>query len=80
MKLSAQHIEADLNAALALGVDYVILDGRGGSTGAAPTLFRDNISVPTIPALARARRHLDAADASGVTLVITYAVARPTSI
>jgi glutamate synthase domain-containing protein 2 len=71
-KLSAQHIEADLDAALEIGVDYVILDGRGGGTGAAPTLFRDHISVPTIPALARARRHLDRADASGrVTLVIT---------
>ena len=41
------------------GVDYIILDGRGGGTGAAPVLFRDHISVPTIPALARARRHLD---------------------
>lgn len=58
-KLSAQHIEKDIDAALNLGVDYVILDDRGGGTGAATTLFRDNISVPTIPALARARRHLD---------------------
>jgi glutamate synthase domain-containing protein 2 len=70
-KLSAQHIEDDLDAALAVGVDYVILDGRGGGTGAAPLLFRDNISVPTIPALARARLHLDAAGADGVTLIIT---------
>lgn len=77
VKLSAQHIEADLDAALALGVDYVILDGRGGGTGAAPKLFRDNISVPTIPALARARRHLDAADATGVTLVITGGLRTP---
>ena len=29
----------------------------GGGTGAAPLLFRDNISVPTIPALARACGH-----------------------
>ena len=35
-KLSAQRIEADLDAALEIGVDYVILDGRGGGTGAAP--------------------------------------------
>jgi len=72
-KLSAQHIEADLDAALEIGVDYVILDGRGGGTGAAPALFRDHISVPTVPALARARRHLDACD-SDVTLVITGGV------
>jgi glutamate synthase domain-containing protein 2 len=69
-KLSAQHIEDDLDAALEIGVDYVILDGRGGGTGATPTMFRDHISVPTIPALARARRHLDASE-SPVTLVIT---------
>ena len=69
-KLSAQHIEDDIDAALEIGVDYIILDGRGGATGAAPTIFRDNISVPTIPALARARRHLDAA-ASDVSLIIT---------
>jgi nitrite reductase/ring-hydroxylating ferredoxin subunit len=76
-KLSAQHIEQDIDAALAVGVDYLILDGRGGSTGAAPLLFRDNISVPTIPALARARRHLDAEGRGDVTLVITGGLRTP---
>jgi len=70
-KLSAQHIEADIEAALEIGVDYIILDGRGGGTGAAPLLFRNNISVPTIPALARARRFLDSSGAEDVTLIIT---------
>ncbi|MCP9801212.1 glutamate synthase-related protein [Synechococcus sp. RedBA-s] len=71
-KISAQHIEADLDFAIDAGADYIILDGRGGGTGAAPLLFRDHISVPTIPALARARRHLDRREASGrVTLIIT---------
>ena len=32
-KLSAQHIEKDIDAALEVGVDYIILDGRGGGTG-----------------------------------------------
>jgi glutamate synthase domain-containing protein 2/nitrite reductase/ring-hydroxylating ferredoxin subunit len=77
VKMSAQHIEADLDAALEIGVDYVILDGRGGGTGAAPLLFRDNISVPTIPALARARRHLDHRGATEVTLVITGGIRTP---
>ncbi len=75
-KLSAQHIEKDIDAALEVGVDYIILDGRGGGTGAAPILFRDNISVPTIPALARARRHLDATNPD-VTLVITGGLRKP---
>ncbi len=76
-KLSAQHIEQDIDAALEVGVDYIILDGRGGGTGAAPLIFRDNISVPTIPALARARRHLDAAGADQVTLIITGGLRTP---
>jgi len=70
-KLSANHIEDDIDFALAAGTDYIILDGRGGGTGAAPTIFRDNISVPTLPALARARKHLDAKAGSDVTLIIT---------
>ncbi|KZM51999.1 glutamate synthase-related protein [Labrenzia sp. OB1] len=76
-KLSAQHIEKDIDAALDIGVDYIILDGRGGGTGAAPIIFRDNISVPTIPALARARRHLDRLDRSDVTLIITGGLRKP---
>ena len=76
-KLSAQHIEADIDAALAIGVDYIILDGRGGGTGAAPLIFRDNISVPTIPALARARRHLDSLGRTDITLVITGGLRTP---
>jgi len=76
-KLSAQHIEKDIDAALEVGVDYIILDGRGGGTGAAPIIFRDNISVPTIPALARARRHLDRLDRRDVTLVITGGLRKP---
>ena len=70
-KLSANHIEDDIDFALAASADYIILDGRGGGTGAAPLIFRNHISVPTIPALARARRHLDAKTGREVTLVAT---------
>jgi len=71
-KLSANHIERDMQFALDASADYIILDGRGGGTGAAPEMFRDHISVPTIPALARARRFLDQQGAGGrVTLIIT---------
>lgn len=76
-KLSAQHIEKDIDAALEVGVDYIILDGRGGGTGAAPIIFRDNISVPTIPALARARRHLDGSGRGDVSLIITGGLRKP---
>ena len=70
-KLSANHIEDDIDFALEASADYIILDGRGGGTGAAPMIFRDHISVPTIPALARARKHLDAKTGRDVTLIIT---------
>ncbi len=77
-KLSANHIEKDLQFALDAGADYIILDGRGGGTGAAPEIFRDHISVPTIPALARARRYLDEHHAGGrVTLIITGGLRLP---
>lgn len=70
-KLSANHIEDDIDFALEASADYIILDGRGGGTGAAPLIFRNHISVPTIPALARARAHLDAKTGRDVSLVIT---------
>lgn len=70
-KIAASRIEADIDFALAASVDYIILDGRGGGTGAAPTVLRNNINVPTIPALARARQHLDKLGAKDITLVIT---------
>ena len=76
-KLSAQHIEQDIDFALEASADYVILDGRGGGTGAAPLIFRDNISVPTIPALARARQHLDKLGRHEVTLIITRGIRTP---
>ncbi|MFT5112370.1 MAG: glutamate synthase domain-containing protein 2/CDGSH-type Zn-finger protein [Parasphingorhabdus sp.] len=71
MKLSANHIEADIDFALKAGADYIILDGRGGGTGAAPIIFRDHISVPTMAALARARHYLNKQGRADVTLIIT---------
>lgn len=70
-KIAASHIEADIDFALKVGVDYLILDGRGGGTGSAPSILRNNINVPTIPALARARKHLDKLGVTDITLVIT---------
>ncbi len=76
-KLAASRVEADIDFALEAGADYIILDGRGGGTGAAPTILRDHINVPTIPALARARRHLEKVGAKGVSLVATGGLRTP---
>ncbi len=75
--MSAQHIERDIEFALNASADYIILDGRGGGTGAAPLIFRDNISVPTIPALARARHFLDSRGRKDISLIITGGVRTP---
>ena len=71
MKMSAQHIEDDLDFALDASVDYVILDGRGGGTGAAPNVLKNHISVPVIAAVRRARAHLEARGKGDVTLIVT---------
>ncbi len=76
-KLSANHIEDDIDFALEAGADYIILDGRGGGTGAAPMILRDHISVPTIPALARARRHMDKRCGRDVSLIVTGGLRTP---
>lgn len=76
-KMSANHIEKDIQFALDASADYIILDGRGGGTGAAPLLFRNNISIPTIPALARARRYLNSVGRQDVSLIITGGLREP---
>jgi glutamate synthase domain-containing protein 2 len=69
--LFANHIEHDIDIALEAGADYIILDGRGGGTGGVPLIFCDHISVPAIPALARARKNLHAKTGREISLVIT---------
>lgn len=70
IKVAAGHIERDVGVAVDAGADYITIDGRGGATGASPTMLRDASSVPTIYALVRARRELDKLD-SPASLVVT---------
>ncbi|MBQ6583212.1 MAG: alpha-hydroxy-acid oxidizing protein [Mogibacterium sp.] len=70
IKLAAGNIEADLAYALAAYPDFITIDGRGGATGSSPYFLRESTSVPTIYALARARKYLDSVG-SDVELVIT---------
>jgi glutamate synthase domain-containing protein 2/rubredoxin len=71
IKFAAGDVEADLEFAMAAGPDFITLDGRGGSTGAAVKAIKDATSMPTIYALDRARRWLDARGVRGVTLIAT---------
>lgn len=70
IKLAAGHIEEDLAYALYAEPDFVTLDGRGGATGSSPYFLREATTVPTLYALARARKFLDKAQ-SKVSLIIT---------
>lgn len=70
LKLAAGHIEEDLEYAIYSEVDFVTIDGRGGSTGASPKIIKDSTSVPTIYALSRARKYLDEKK-SDIDLIIT---------
>ena len=70
LKFAAGRIEDDLDYVLYAKPDFITIDGRGGSTGASPQLIRDSTSVPTIYALARARKYLDD-HGSDIDLTIT---------
>jgi glutamate synthase domain-containing protein 2 len=71
IKLAAGHVEADIEFALYANPDFITIDGRPGGTGSAPKFIKRAASMPTIPALARARRCLDQAGADHVSLIIT---------
>lgn len=70
IKFAAGRIEDDLSHILYSELDFITLDGRGGSTGASPKLVRDSTSVPTVYALSRARKFLDENE-SDIDLTIT---------
>ena len=70
IKIAAGRIEKDLEFCVYAQPDFITIDGRGGATGASPAIVRDSTSVPTIYALYRARKYLDAVG-SDIDLVIT---------
>ena len=71
IKLAAGHIEEEIDIALYAEVDFITIDGRAGGTGSSPKVVKNSTSVPTIFALARARKILDSRGADTVSLIIT---------
>ena len=45
-KISANRLEQTIDFALEASADYIILDGRGGGTGAAPAISRQHFRSP----------------------------------
>jgi glutamate synthase domain-containing protein 2 len=48
-----------LEVALKADPDFITIDCRGGATGAAPTFLKDNVGIPPVYAIRRARNYLD---------------------
>ena len=71
IKFAAGNIELDLEFALYAEPDFVTIDGRAGSTGAAPKFVKSSVSVPTIFAIYRARKFLASRGIEGVSLMVT---------
>lgn len=70
VKIAAGRIERDLEFCVFAEPDFITIDGRGGATGSSPQLLRDSASVPTVYALYRARKYLDAVN-SDISLIVT---------
>ena len=71
IKFAAGNVEADLGVAIEAGADWVTIDGLGGGTGAAPVHVKDNVGIPSMFALIRARRWLEDHGVDDVQLVAT---------
>lgn len=59
IKLGAGDIESDVKLAVKANPDVIALDGIEGGTGAAPEVMLDEVGIPALAALARARKILD---------------------
>ena len=70
IKIAAGNIEQDLECCVFAQPDFITIDGRGGATGSSPLFLREATTVPTVYALARARKYLDEVH-SDISLVIT---------
>ena len=70
IKIAAGRLERDLEYCVYAEPDFITIDGRGGATGSSPLFLREATTVPTVYALYRARKYLDAVH-SDISLVIT---------
>lgn len=70
IKFASGHIEDDIKFALKAEPDFITIDCRGGATGSSPKFLKDNVGIPPVFAIRRARKYLDKVK-SKVTLCIT---------
>ena len=71
IKIASGRFRDDVATAMDAGADYIVIDGLGGGTGAAPVHVKDHVGIPSWVALHRARSWLDAHGHDDVQLVVT---------
>jgi len=59
IKLAAGDVENDVKLATQANPDIIAIDGMEGGTGAAPEVMLDEVGIPTIAGLVKARETLD---------------------
>jgi len=59
VKIAAGDVENDVKLAVQANPDIIAIDGMEGGTGAAPTSILNNMGMPTLAALSKAREVLD---------------------
>ncbi len=70
LKFASGHIEEDLAFALKAEPDFITIDCRGGATGSSPRFLKDNVGIPPIFVIRRARNYLNKVN-SKVTFCVT---------
>lgn len=71
IKIAAGRVAEDISSAVDAGADYLVVDGFGGGTGAAPVHVRDHVGIPSWVGVRRARVWLDRHGHSDIQLVVT---------
>jgi len=59
LKLAAGDIENDVKVGILANPDIIAIDGMEGGTGVAPEVMLNEVGIPTLPALVKARETLD---------------------
>ncbi len=70
IKFASGRVEEDIEFALKAKPDFITIDCRGGATGSSPKFLKDNVGIPAIFVIRRARKYLNKVN-SNVSLCIT---------
>lgn len=65
-------LEEDIDRMIAIGVDFITIDGGQGGSYASPPILADDMGIPTLHAVVRAANHLEKRNQKGkISLIIS---------